>query len=311
MRFEKITTITCFFFAYSFLLWGCEGNRPMGPSKVVSLNVSIPPTSEIKASLIGAATNEILYRVEGAGVSNVSGTIGPFSTLASSGSVNFSMDVPSGGPRVVSVQLNDGSTHQPLAIGAVGIDLSGSSPVSEIVVEMGSVTRNCYYTSGNSFAYGYTYGFKNDNAYFGQTNGPAYDVNFNYVYNPTHPAPTNGSGYYYFMADASANTFNASIAYLGNGSFVNYDFVPPDSQFSNSSMVAKAAFGAPVSDLQIGDIYCVKLNTVAGGHAWLQFTNQNTFPNAPSFVFRLNSNKPFYGYERTVADFNNFCSLTW
>ncbi|HEY5037446.1 MAG TPA: hypothetical protein VIJ93_00070, partial [bacterium] len=208
MPFKKTLTIISFFFVYLALLWGCQGNRPLGPEKVVSLNVSIPATSEVKSSLIGTAANEILYRVDGAGVSNIHGTVGPFTTAAPSGSYGFALDIPSGGLRVLSVQLNNAATHQPLALGAVGIDLSPNAPVTDvIVVEMGSVTRNCYYTKNINYL-GTSYSFATD----GMPDAVSNDIKIFSV----------GAGYQILDAQGLTAFAYNTISYLGNGNFVDY-----------------------------------------------------------------------------------------
>jgi hypothetical protein len=302
MPFKKTTTITCCFLAYLVLLWGCEGNRPIGPEKIVSLNVSIPNTGEVKSALIGTAANELLYRVDGAGVS-VSGTIGPFTTPASSGSFGFAMDIPGGGKSVLSVQLNNAATHQPLAIGAVGLDLSPNAPVTDvIVVDMGSVTRNCYFLNDpTSYAY-YTYGFNGDALTGSPVTGSNYDIQVDYQ------SCTCGA-YTWYLLDASGTTPTPnSIAYMGNGNFLNYDYVPVASRFSASSTLTKTS----TDFVETNDVYCIKLNTIPGGYAWMQITTPGgPFPTCPTFIFRVNKTLPYYAYDRTTADLSNSCSGTW
>src|SRR5258708_30919054 len=58
-------------------LQGClSGSRPISPAKSLSLTVSVVPPRGVGASFLGSSQNEILYRVDGTGVT-VSGTAGP------------------------------------------------------------------------------------------------------------------------------------------------------------------------------------------------------------------------------------------
>ncbi len=230
-----------------------------------------------------------MYKVEGVGVTPISATLGPFATASSSGTIDFSVDIPSGGKRLLSLQLNDGGTHQPLAIGAAEIDLASSYPVSDVVVEMGSVTRTCYYTYGTSFSSNYN--FATDS------------VGVSAVSDITWNTPA-GAGGPVTLNDPNAVPVS-TIAYLGNGHFVDFDKVPPDSQFNTTSAIAKTS--GPV---QIGDIYCIKLKSIPGAHAWIQITNpgSGTLYIGPFFRFRINSLFPYYAYERTAADTLGTCS---
>jgi hypothetical protein len=217
------------------------------------------------------------------------------------------LNIPSGVPSILSIQINNAGTHQPLAIGATKIDLASASPVTDMVVEMGSVTRNCYYVNDAlSYAY-YTYGFKNDTLANSLTTGPSYDLQVEYQ------GLTSGA-YVFYLADASGNTPTPnSIAYMGTGKLVDYDKVPADSQFGAASTLTKtAAMGVTTTSfVESGDIYCIKLNTISGGHAWIQIVNPGSFPTCSTFIFRTNSSLPYYGYEQTAADVTSTCSGTW
>src|SRR5579883_704355 len=108
MNFKSLFTFVIFLGTVGILVWGCQSSQPMTPYKNVALSVYVPPTGEVKASLLGVASNELLYRVDGPGhVAYATGTVGPFSTASSSGSIDFSANVPALDSLVLSVQLND------------------------------------------------------------------------------------------------------------------------------------------------------------------------------------------------------------
>jgi DNA-binding beta-propeller fold protein YncE len=98
-----------------------------------------------------------------------------------------------------------------------------------------------------------------------------------------------------FELDNPALT-NSTIAYMGNGSFLNYLQLP--TTFSNSSSASKSQFAKGPSSMAPGDVYCVKL--LAAGYAWLQVTSVSAA--GPCFVYRVNTTVPYCGYEQTTAD---------
>ncbi len=307
MKARNLTTVAVFLGTVGAFIWGCQSaNRPMTPFSNVALSVSIPPTNEVRGSLLGAASNELLYRVDGPGhVAYAQGAVGPFSTSASSGSIDFSANVPALDSLVLSVQLNDASSHQPLAIGAAGLNMV-SAPVTDVVLEMGSVTRNCYSInmSGGDIT-NEIYTFSTDNL-LNNSPGANGDFTTNFSAGFFSPLTIIGS-----TPVAALPVTNASVAYLGNGDFVDYDYIPPVSAFKTDSSLAK---GAPVA---VNDIFCLELlsmpATVGGGHAWIQVTNlgNGTLYVGPTFRFRLNSTLPYFGYERTAPDTANTCNTSW
>jgi hypothetical protein len=281
--------------ALGFSVWfgGCQGTKPMSPTRVISLKVSIPRTNELRSSLLGAGSNELMYKVEGPGMSPMAATLGPFATASSSGTIDFSLNIPGGGKRLVSLQLNDGGTHQPLAIGAAEFDFSSAAPVTDFVVELGSVARNCYDLSAFAYYASTAYGFNSNQLFIYGTYGTNYDIAM---------SPLGGG---YQIVDAQGNTapYNAnSIAFLGNGDFVDHDVVPPDSAFYSQSAVAKAADGAPVTVLEAGDIYCVKVATIPGAHAWIRVKTPGAGMTTPTVHFRVNDSKPYFAYYQTPPD---------
>ena len=290
--------------ALAISIWssGCQGTKPVSPLRVISLNVSIPPTNELRSSLLNSGSNELMYKVEGIGVTPISATLGPFATASSSGAIDFSVNIPGGGKRLLSLQVNDGGTHKPLAIGAAELDLTNNFPTTDVMVELGSVTRNCYYLNETaSYAY-YTYGFNGDVLTGSPVTGSSYDIQVDYQ------SCTCGA-YTWYLLDASGNTPTPnSIAYMGNGNFLDYDYVPAASQFSAASTLTKIA----PNFVEANDVYCIKLNTIPGGYAWMQITTPGgPFPTCPTFIYRVNKTLPYYAYDRTAADVAATCSGTW
>jgi hypothetical protein len=291
---------------------GCS-KSPVAPVRSVALNLSISNFGDVHSNLLGAANNEIYYHVQGDGAPDSFEVFGPFSAPASTGTVDFTVQMPGGvGHKILNLQLNDAANHQPLAVGAVDVDPSAGA-VSDLVVELGSVTRNCYFVDesrrpptggGSPYSNGSSYGFQNDDLIQTNTAGPNYDIGFNC------PATV----FYMLEAqDSFASPSINAIAYMGNGQLVDFDGVPADSDFFPLSTQAKKAKGAPVSYLQTNDVYCVKLGTMTG-HAWVQITDPGQMTiTGPSFRFRVNKTLPYYSYDETIADANapSGCSTSW
>src|SRR5258708_6079312 len=289
------------------LMAGC-GKVPSAPARNEAITVTVSRLETIHPSFLGATQNEILYHLDGPGDPPGHGVYGPFTTALASGSVSFSLKISSNpGPQLLSLQLNDAATHQPLAIGAVPFDLSKGIS-GGLVVDMGSVTRNCYFpdesrnpapASNPYCASGSSYSFGTDALVVGVF--PGEDVFFD---------PS--SGQFTMLEDGSPVLTPNSMAYMGNGELVDFDGVPPASRFYAFSYAAKAAAGAPVTTLQAGDIYCVRLASSPGGHAWIQITDPGVVNNTgPSFRFRVNSKLSYFGYEQNTADLGGNCSSGW
>ncbi len=311
VRLNKLFTFAVFLGTVGVFIWGCQTSQPVTPYKNVALSVSVPATNEVKASLLGVASNELLYRVDGPGHSFLtSGTVGPFSTAASSGSIDFTANVPAKDNLVLSIQLNDASSNQPLAVGATGLNMF-SAPVTDVVIEMGSVTRNCYTLNvpGGSLggAVGEIYTFSTDSLL---TNSPVLgDLQVNF--NTGSTAPLTISGGPVSITGGAPFPPLPNLAYLGNGNFLDYDYIPPASAFQTTSDLAK---GAPIS---VNDIFCLKLVSlpvnIGGGHAWIQVTNLGNGVSiiGPSFRYRVNGTLPYFAYEQTSADIAATCSTSW
>jgi hypothetical protein len=319
---------------FSFLLLavlGCKGPRPLAPAQNVNLGVSVSPSKEVQASLLGTTSNTLLWNVRGTSDTGegVHGQEGPFASGAGAGNVDFSISLPAGSVKVLSVQLNDATTNQPLAVGAVKIDLTNPSSGMSVTLLLGSVVRDCYVLDGASI---YTYYDFNDHLVTSYTIGQGADPGDTEVY----PGYTNYQLFdplYDFISNSSPYE---SIAYLGNGNLVDFDYVPSNNVFSYSSGVSKSRVldpssgiptpvptfvgtaqarkntkGSTVStlDLETGDIYCIKLVSLSNAYAWVQVIDPGNYSNStgPSFRFRI-STDPFFSYYQTSGDQLQNCS---
>lgn len=228
------------------VVWGCEGQKPLGPAKPISVSVAIPVNDSLKASLLGSTTNEVVYVVGKNGTTLLKGSTGTFASSSVTGSVNFTFQVPSGADEILSVQLNDGTTHLPLAVGAMPLGLSEGGTEANVSIELGSVNRNCYYLRNSVGINDYGVGF---DAQFINTNSmiPAssYASNLDVVLG----YDTGYGGNYIVDAGASplgVPDYSNSIAYLGNGDLIDFDYVPPTTNFYYTSWTAKYnAYTAP------------------------------------------------------------------
>lgn len=302
-RAEAIRPFTPWAYALSVLflvVWGCQSQQPEHPVRAASLNVQVPFAGTVNASLLGAAQNEVIYRVDAPGhVLVAENKVGPFSTTLDYGSANFTVDIPAQDNLLLSLQLNDASTHVPLAVGAVPLNLL-SSPVSNIVVNLGSVSRNCYTLQVPTFAFQtYTYGFSSDNLFTNQVTGTGWDFYENYVFLGSAPLT--------FTDATGVGVPLPTIAYLGNGNLVDFDYLPLTAAYKTTSALAK---GAPVS---AGDIFSLKLGSITNGYAWMQVVTpgNGAVSIAPKFRFRVNSTKPYFAYEQTSPDSTASCNSGW
>jgi DNA-binding beta-propeller fold protein YncE len=264
---------------------GCNGRKdlPVAPSRVVSLNVSVPQTQELQASLLGSTSNILLYSATSADRA-VTGSYGPFSEESGAGNLNVSVGLPGNGTWLLALELVGASDQKPLAVGAAQFnitDLSGS-----LTIQMGSVSRNCYQTDTWMDPGGSYFSFQNDTLMSGYFT--AADIN----------VTKTGSAYYILTSGSGL------VQYMGNGPLVNFAAAPVTESFV-SSATSKLAVGAPVSTLQAGDVYCFQLS--GGGHAWLQVNNPGSPTVGPSFRFRVNTTQLYYAYERTAADIAGTC----
>jgi hypothetical protein len=295
MRFQRLAPFAYVFGICLCFFWGCQGNKPLSPSRNVSLSIFIPPSNQLKASLLGVAQNEVTYRVDGPGhVALAESSVGPFSTAANYGSVDFTVDIPQADNLVLSVQLDDAASHQPLALGAVGLNLL-SSPVSDVVVEMGSVTRTCYAADASNASYSFDFSF--DTYTVGGT-----DIALN-----SCNCDSNAFYFQYYQPAGIPASFPVSdIAYLGKGDMVDHDYVPPASAFFADSLTAKGS--AAVTAFEAGDIYCLAIPGTPLRHIWVQITDPGGISNGPSFIFRQNSLVPYFSYQQTTADLAGTCT---
>ncbi len=278
------------------ILEGCNSNHgpnsPVLPLQATNLSVSLP-TNTITGSLLGVSANEVLYQVSGPAMQTVSGVVGPINATGNSGTINFTIPLSLGPSRLLAFQLNDAANQQPLAVGAVQMDFT-SQPAAPIVVEMGSVARNCYSINTGLFNDGSYFAFETDALANAATvvSSSGYDVDFLPV--------TIGSSVGFQMNALNSDT----VAYMGNGNLVQFAMAPT-SGYVASSTAAKQAAGASVTLIQAGDIYCMKL--AGGGHVWLQISGAGSSSVGPSFRFRVNTTLAYYAYEQTAIDLSGNC----
>jgi len=203
-------------------------------------------------------------------------------------------NVPIGNGSVLSVQLNDANAvpEAPLAIGAISLDASVVT-AGILVLELGSIQRNCYYT--NYFSYQWGYNFTTD------TMGVTTSGDMACYVSPGVNVPAT------FM-DPNFVTPANSIAFMGNGDWVDFAYVPPATSFHSNSFLAKGG-----ASLSIGDIFCIRMISTPGAHAWIKVTdpgNGQMYQGA-FFKFRMNSTVPYYAYERTAPDIASACASMW
>jgi hypothetical protein len=186
---------------------------------------------------------------------------------------------------LISVEIVNNATLQALAVGAT------ASAGTDGSVTLGPLNKSFYQVS--NLAAGDAFGFENDTTEFVGVNTASTIADLDVVCNGV-----GGTGY----ALENPSFANNTVAYMGNGDFVNYLNVPPITSFSNSSSTSKkAVLGGNAQPVAVGDVYCVKILT--GGYAWLQITNAGVVGvSGPSFVFRLNTTKNYCGYEQSKVD---------
>ncbi len=291
MQKRFLVPVSFSFLAGLLVYTGCTNHSPapVAPYQGSTLSISIPAGKELSANLLGAASNEILYRITGPGMSPVSGTAGPFSAPGNTGSLDLTVTIPPGTSRLLALQLNNASNHQPLALGAALFDFNppGSGTVT---VNLGPVGSNCYSVDTSLLANGSYFSFENDSLADATTaTSTGYDILLN---------PASG-GFQIRDAQGAAN-----VAYLGNGNLVNFAAAPSAGYFSSSG-AAKQAAGIATTILQASDVYCCQF--AGGGHAWLQVINPGSASFGPSFRFRVNTNVPYFSYEQTNADIHGTC----
>ncbi len=276
------------------VLTGCnQAKNPVTPVESTTLSVSMS-TDKISGSLLGSTANEVLYQVTGPGMQPVAGVVGPLNLPANSGSINFSIPLELGPSRLMAFQLNDASTHQPLAVGAVQMDLT-SQPAGQITVVMGPLLPNCDEINTALYNAGSYFTFQTGTLANAATviSASGFDIDYLPV--------TVGAAVGFQMSALNGDT----VAYLGNGNLVSFAMAPSSGYLASSS-ASKQAAGASVTLLQAGDVYCVKLG--AGGHAWVQVVNAGSALSGPSFRFRVNTTVAYYAYEQTTAEKTNTCA---
>jgi hypothetical protein len=254
--------------------WGCaKGNAPVGPASASVASITVP-LKDSHGKDLSATQVSVLYYIAGTGAP-LKGNAGTAS--ASTGnSFSFNVKLPTGNSySYVAVQIND-SANNLIAAGAA--TLSGGT----VPVTLGPVNKPVYQiTLGAGKAFNFE-SYTTSTA--GANTAPGMDA--------ICKISSDGTG---FELDDSALA-NDTIAYLGNGNFVNYLQLP--STFAESSSSSKSQFATGPSSMAPGDVYCVKLS--GGGHAWLQVVSVGAA--GPVFVYRVNTSLPYCGYEQTTAD---------
>ncbi len=275
------------------ILWGCQGKisptMPVVAIRGANVVVAIPITNQIKSSLLGVTTNEVLYSITGPNMSQVTGNSGPIATSSlGSGELDFDIAVPQGNARLLSFEMINPSNQQALAMGAALSDINAGG-VSDIAVTMGSVNRNCYVVDTSLYGGNAYFTFQADA--LSPSAGASQDLQIG----------VSGGGF------ALTALGSNGIAYMGNGPIVNFDSVP--ATFSANSTASKLAAGASPNTLQTGDVYCVSLGVSgANGYAWLQIVNPNQpfglippGPTGPLFFYRWNMGSDF-AFDPTSQD---------
>jgi hypothetical protein len=294
---KKTGTAAVLLAALALGVGGCNGPKIMAPAPQTNVNVTVAPSHDVQASLLGSTSSILLWNYQTGVTESMQGQMGPFTSGSASGNIVFTVSLPAGGKRVLSLQLNDAPTHTPLAVGAVELDLSSATPDMSATLQLGSVVRQCYVlTAGyDPTLPGWDYfDLSNHTMTCGANNNPDLFV-------------TAGNTNIQIMDPLGNNT----VAYLGNGNLVNFDYVPVAGLFTSSSDQSKSlvvnASSQTVSggglDLQTGDIYCIKLATLPGAYAWVQVTSPgNASLNVgPNFRYRV-STDPYFSYYQTAAD---------
>ena len=319
------------FFLSTIVIWGCNGPRPTTMASFGTMTVHVPVAGAHGSAVAAPSNDEILYHVTGPNMFPLDGTTGVISDSSiSGGTASFTVNIPQGSQRVIALQVNDVTTKKPIALGATQFDLSGNT-AADVTVELGSLTKTCYTQTVPSFDVSYSYSYSFDSNSFNSS----YSGDISVYYDSY-----NGGLY------LNSPSYSPSIAYMGSGNLVDFAYVPGDSSFSYSSEISKQEqlFPTPVptpnltpsvskspavvsgqnslpnilKDIQTGDVYCVKLSSIPGGHAWVLVTDGGLaspdiyYPyyivnTSPSFIFRTNSALPFYGFEQTTVDVQGGC----
>ena len=299
------------------LFWGCnKGTQPVSPAGVSGLTIRIP--SGVAAKFTGAAQNTILYDISGTGAP-VTGSCGPISAAAIANGFSFNLNLSGtlSSYSLISVQINDASSGNPLALGVAPFTTSSSG----VLVELGPLNKICYDVTDFTVNDGYSF---QNNTFLTTDSSGVTAMDIACVLN------TNGTAYDFEDPNVITNSAVAvnCIAYMGNGNLVNFAEIPPTASFKTQASNSKSSVLGTTSAIitpALNDVFCVKLKS--GGYAWLQITNPGTVSGTvlpsiranigvglsvgPSFVFRLNTTVPYFAYQQSTADLSGACaSLT-
>ena len=308
MKLKEFKIVLAVILAPLFVLWGCKTSKPLSPVKIVNLGVSVS-AKNIRASLLNSTADVFYYNISGPLASPVTGMVGPISSTTGSGTDTFTITgVPTGPGEILSIQMDD-TTGDVLGIGAASLaDVQGG-----ISVDLGSVVRSCYEINlGSACYYGvpdrefnfneYQFGSYEYTSGSGTSSDPdTFDIGMLALSDPDCTGA-------YDLVDGWTGS-NASIAYLGNGQLVNFDYVPADSAFFSDAIAAKSFAEATDTTVDYQDVYCIKLQGgTSAGHAWMQITSSTPYVyDFPTFIFRLrNDSTPYYLYDTTLNDITQY-----
>jgi len=275
VRLNNFTKAFLLLMAPMAFFWGCsKSNLPVSLASNSSASITVPLKDSHGKDLASTQVS-VLYYIGGSGAP-VTGNAGTAS--ASTGnSFSFDVKLPTGNTySYVAVQINDSGNNM-IAAGATTM-AGGTVPVT-----LGPVNKPVYQVTLGA---GSAFGFESDIQPAVGLNTPTTVAGLDVVCN------TDSTG---FELDDPALA-NDTVAYLGNGNFVNYLQIP--TTFAESSSTSKSQFATGPSSMAPGDVYCVKLS--GGGHAWLQVVSVSAA--GPAFVYRVNTTLPYCGYEQTTAD---------
>lgn len=292
----KILSVTFLLLFSCLFYWSCgKGTTPISPASATSTNVKVPLSGLSRATNNNnnVAAYQLYYVITSPSSGPITGSLGPISSSTVNGYYDFSVNIPNGSYNLISIQVDDAQAQTVIAVGAEGFTFV---PGSSLPVTLGPM-HQCY--APVTLSSGYAYGFEGNTTTNVGANTPTSATGLDMLCN------IDPSGGFWLQ---NASLAQNSIAYMGNGLWVNYLTVPPAANFFVSSGQAKGFVTAndpntpnnyPVA---VGDVYCVKI--LSGGYAWLQVT---AVGNYVTFQFRPNTTLNYCGYEQTTIDKSGAC----
>ncbi len=291
----KILAVTTFLLL-TCLYWSCgRGTTPISPASATATNVKVPLTSLSRAmnNNNNVAAYQLYYMVTSPSSAPVTGSLGPIQSSTVNGYYDFAVNIPNSSYNLISIQVDDAQAQTVMAVGAEGFTFV---PGSSLPVTLGPM-HQCY--APVTLGSGYAYGFEGNTTTSVGANIGTSIAGLDMVCN------IDPSGGFWLQ---NASLAQATVAYMGNGLWVNYLTVPPTGNFFMSSGQSKGYVIANNSTnpnnypVAVGDVYCVKI--LSGGYAWLQVT---AVGNYVTFEFRPNTTLNYCGYEQTNIDKSGAC----